>query len=498
MVSYKNFISFIIILLVSNSIYGQNGLIDYEVEAGTILGKGENAPFWLTANRYGKYATLSRSAFAAAALNYRQELNKGWRINAGVEFAGNTGFDNHFFIHQGFAEASWKKIRLTMGSREQYPFLREDIRLSSGSMVEGFNARPLPQIRIEVSEYVSVPFTKDWLQLKGYFAYGWFLDGNWQRDFVTAEKKFVDKTLYHGKGLLVKVGNPETKCWEVEIGLQMTTQFGGIQYRKLADGNVEELFQMPSSFSEYLNVIFPSKGGEDTPNGDQLNVEGNVLGAWLGAFTYCFDNGSKLRIYAEHYFEDHSQMFMQYGIWKDGFLGVEYTFPKGLWIEKILWEGINTTDQSGPILYEWYDANFENIQISACDDYYNHSFYGAWQYYGQALGHPLLLSPIYSTDESISFRSNRMKAYHLGVCGSFSREWNYTLKGSWTRNWGTYNNPTDDILHQFCGMGSVTYRADWAKGWQATLEVGLDIGKYPDNAVGVMLTIKKKGVIWKK
>ena len=277
----------------------------------------------------------------------------------------------------------------------------------------------------------------------------------------------------------------------------MATQFGGTQYKKKADGSTEELFQMPSSFSDYLNVIFPLKGGEDTPDSDQLNVEGNVLGAWLGAFSYHFNNGAKLRIYAEHYFEDHSQMFMQYGFWKDGFLGVEYTFPKVFWIEKILWEGMNTTDGSGPISYEWFDASFEGIQISACDNYYNHSFYGAWQHYGQAMGHPLLLSPIYNTG-SISFRSNRTKAHHLGICGSFSREWDYTLKGSWTRNWGTYNNPTDDVLHQFSGMGSVTYRAGWAKGWQATLEAGLDIGKYPGDAVGIMLTIKKKGVIWGK
>lgn len=495
---YKKFICFCSILLINNIAYGQDTLLEYEVEAGTILGKGDNAPFWLTANRYGKYATLPRSAYAAAALNYRQELNKGWRINAGAEIIGSTGPDNNFFLQQGFVEIAWKKIGLIVGSREQHPFLGEDIRLSSGAMVEGFNARPFPQLRIEVPEYVSVPFTKDWLQLKGYFTYGWFQDGDWQRDFVTANKKFVDKTLYHGKGLLFKVGNPTTKNWEIEIGLQMATQFGGSQYKKLTDGSTQELFQMPSSFSDYLNVILPMKGGEDTPTSDQLNVEGNVLGTWLGAFSYHFSNGSNLRIYAEHFFEDESQMFMQYGFWKDGFLGVEYTFPQDFWIEKILWEGMNTTDQSGPILYEWYAANFENIQISACDNYYNHSFYGAWQNYGQAMGHPLLLSPIYNTDGSISFRSNRMKAHHLGVCGSIGTEWNYALKGSWTRNWGTYNNPTDDVLHQFSGIGSVTYRPEWAKGWQATLEAGLDVGKYPGNAAGIMLTVKKKGVIWKK
>ena len=495
---FYRFISTFCVLLVSGFAYGQNAILKYDVEAGTILGGGDKAPFWLTTNRYGKYSTLPQSAFASAGIVYRQKMNYGWRFNVGAEIAGSTGMYNNIFAQQGFAEVAWKKIGLSFGSKEREAFLNEDRRISSGAMLEGWNARPFPQLRIEVPEYLTVPFTKNWLHLKGYFAYGWLVDGEWQRDFVSPGRNFVDNILYHGKGLLFKIGNQEKKRWELEVGLQVTTMFGGTRYKKLNDGGVEKLFEMPSSFKDYLSVILPMAGGDDTPNSDQLNVEGNVMGAWLGSFAYRFENDSRLRVYADHFFEDESQMFMQYGLWKDGFIGVEYTFPKGLWIEKILWEGVNTTDQSGPIGYEWFDASFEGIQISACDNYYNHGFYGAWQYYGQAMGHPLVLSPIYNENGSITFRSNRMKAHHIGVCGSIGTDWDYTVKGSWTRNWGTYNSPTDDVLHQVCLMGGVSYMPAWAKGWKASVEAGVDIGKYPGNAAGVMITLKKEGVIWKK
>ena len=91
-----------------------------------------------------------------------------------------------------------------------------------------------------------------------------------------------------------------------------------------------------------------------------------------------------------------------------------------------------------------------------------------------------------------------MKANHIGVCGSIGTDWDYSVKGSWTRNWGTYDNPTNDVLHQVYLMGGVSYMPAWAKGWKASVEAGVDIGKYPGNAAGVMITLKKEGVIWKK
>ena len=68
-------------------------------------------------------------------------------------------------------------------------------------------------------------------------------------------------------------------------------------------------------------------GGSDTPWGDQVNVEGNHLGSWNFAINYYLKDW-KFRAYLEHFFDDHSQMFWQYGRWKDGQIGIEITLPK--------------------------------------------------------------------------------------------------------------------------------------------------------------------------
>ena len=52
-------------------------------------------------------------------------------------------------------------------------------------MVESNNARPIPQIRLEVPDYVAIPGTHKWLHLKGHIAYGRFTDDKWQEHFTS-------------------------------------------------------------------------------------------------------------------------------------------------------------------------------------------------------------------------------------------------------------------------------------------------------------------------
>lgn len=78
-------------------------------------------------------------------------------------------------------------------------------------------------------------------------------------------------------------------------------------------------------------------------------MEGNMLGSWNFALNYYLGEW-KFRAYLEHYFEDTSQMFWEYGRWKDGQIGLEISFPKNRWITSAVWEGLCTKDQAGPIV----------------------------------------------------------------------------------------------------------------------------------------------------
>ena len=157
--------------------------LTYRVEASATAGCGDYAPLWLTANRQGLSGVETRSAYLRAGVAWQRELNRGWRVWAGLDLAGTYGQTAPFVVQQAYADVGWRWGNLSLGSKERWPEMK-DPELSSGAMVEGSNARPVPQARLEIPEYVAVPGTKQWLALKGHIAYGRFTDDGWQRDFA--------------------------------------------------------------------------------------------------------------------------------------------------------------------------------------------------------------------------------------------------------------------------------------------------------------------------
>lgn len=470
--------------------------LKYQVELGTTAGNGTYAPLWFTANRYGLSSSEPNSGYLRAGIAYEKELKRNWKVAAGIDLAGTVNHQNSFNVQQLYADISWKVLNLSIGIKERKGFpLEKNTALSSGMMVEGPNAHPLPQIRAEMPEFWNVPGTKGWFAFKGHIAYGSFAEYDWQRNHVNPGGTFTENVLYHSKSLMLRFGNKERFPLEFEAGILMAAQFGGNRYRKQADGSVTLETDMPENLKAYWKAFFPQAGGEDTPYGEQTNIEGNQVGSWNFALN-CYMGDWKFRAYLEHYFEDHSQMFWEYGRWKDGQLGLEITFPKNRWITSAVWEGISTKDQTGPLLYNGFDGQFPEYQISGNDDYFNHYIYGAWQYMGMGMGNPLVPAPIYNEDHSISFRSSRIRANHLGISGNPSSEWSYRLLVSFARYWGTYYNPLDKQRKQFYSLYEAAYSPRWAKGWSASLALGLDRGNYLGNSTGGMLTLRKTGIIF--
>lgn len=114
------------------------------------------------------------------------------------------------------------------------------------------------------------------------------------------------------------------------------------------------------------------------------------------------------------------------------------------------------------------------------------------------MGHPLLPGPAYNESHQIRFRSNRMRAHHIGISGSPFRDWQYRLKLSLTRHWGTYDEPLPEVTHQTSGLAEVTYRPGAWNGWAFSLAVAADRGGLIGNSVGGLFTIRKEGILWRK
>lgn len=469
--------------------------LSYRVEAGGNISGGTYAPLWFTANRDGLSSQKPNSGYVRAGLYYRKELGHHWRVDAGLDLAGAVSQASDFVVQQAYTDISWRFLRLSLGSKERegFPLIKNE-RLSSGMMVEGSNAHPVPQIRIDIPEYVAVPGTGGWLALKGHLAYGAFTDDRWQEAFVASGNYWARDVMYHSKSLMFRIGNRKKFPLEFEIGMLMAAQFAGDQMLKNTDGTSSVRIDMPDGIKSFFKALIPTSGGNDTPWGDQVNVEGNHLGSWNFALTY--QGGDwRLRAYLEHYFDDHSQMVWQYGRWKDGQLGIEINLPANRWVGTVLVETMSTKQQTGPILYDEFAGSL-GYQVSAADNYYNNYCYQAWQHWGQGMGNPLLPSPIYNDDGQLTFKSNRVCSWHIGVDGAPSDEWKWRVLTSFARHWGTYAVPLDKLCRQFSSLYEVTYSPQWAMGLSFTVGLGLDRGNYLGNSTGGMLTISKTGQIF--
>lgn len=492
----RNITMLLVALLLNLAVAAQEkdkGMLTYRAELGVTAGGGDFAPLWLSANRYGLPGIKPNNGYLRAGMQYEKSFSDRFSLKAALDLAGGYNLEAKFVVQQAYVDLKYRKFVFSFGSKERAGFpLEKNTELSSGMLVEGMNTRPIPQVRIELPEYLYVPGTKQMFAIKGHLAYGVFMQNSYQRNSTSEGNIYTTNVLYHSKSIMFKVGNEKKFPLSGEFGLLMTTQFGGTVWEKKATGD-EFVLKMPHGVKAFLKAFFPISGGKDTPEGEQVNVEGNHLGSWNFALSYTAENW-KARLYYEHFFDDHSQMFFEYGRWKDGHIGIELTLPKNRYLSTLLWEGFSSYDQTGSILHDKTEKFPE--QVSGNDNYYNHYFYNGWAHAGRGIGYPMIVGPAYNTDGSQNIRSTRQRSIHFGLSGNPCDEVKWRILLSHSRNWGRYYDPYTEVKKQFSSLYEVTYMPRWAEGWNASVALGIDRGSYLGNNTGAMLTIKKTGKIF--
>lgn len=478
---------------------GEN--IQYKATLQGTVGSDDIAPFWFTNNRYGLSTTDPNSIWARAAIgrNVEADSARNWRIGYGLDLAGGiSSNDTRFVIQQAFADLQYKAIRLSVGQKER-PIELKNQRLSTGDMVLSNNARPIPQVRLELPDFWTIPRTKGWLHLKAHIAYGIYTDNGWQDDFTAGTTNLrTHNSLFHSKAGFLKIGNTQKFPLTLTGGLEMAAQFGGEVWNleDRPDNPSPTAFQsnqkLPHGLKSFWHAFIP--GGGDSNDGGYDNAEGNQIGSWHLRLDY-HGKGWKASVYAEHLFEDHSQMFWQYP-WKDMLYGGELRLPKNPVVATVLYEHIRTTDQSGPIYHD-KTTNFPTA-IYGIDEYYNNHVYGAWQHAGYSLGNALLPSPVYNDNGRIGFKDNRIKAHHLGIEGLPTPEIGYRILYTYEKSLGTYDFPRTDPVKADFLMVEATYRPHKVKGLSVGVAYGQNWGKLLGQSKGVMLTASYTGWINKK
>ena len=478
----------LILFLVAPVIAGAQTMSE-RYEFSGMAGGGDYAPFWHTSNRQGVNGYGNESCYTRIGLAGEHIFsNRGVSLEWGADVVVGSDLTSTVFVQQGFVDLGWKMWKLSLGQKERWGAVQNP-RLSTGGLVESGNARPVPQVRIELPEYWTIPGTGKWLGIKGHLAYGWFTDENWQKDFVQAGKARTVGVRYHSKSGFLRFGNENKFPLTAEIGLYMVAQFGGTTYNHLNEPGV--VSNNPTRFKDYIMALIPLKGDSETNSIEQANVAGNVLGSWLGAVTWNADNW-KLRGYYEHVFDDHSQMFWEYGLWTEQLVGIELQLEKGSWLKGIVLEYFNLKNQSGPV---YHDTTSEiPDQISARDNNYWHHTYNGWFNYGRMIGTPLVTSPVYNTDGTVDVYNNRVEAFHIGLEGAPCEWLGYRVLYSRSNNWGTYRKPFKDIKVNRSALVELTFTPEFLHNWSVTTSFAFDKGDlYGDNCGGMVTFIRKIG-----
>lgn len=481
--------------------------VTYKVEAAATASSGDFAPLWLTANRHGLSSVEPCSGYLRAAVERPIETDSchSWRVGYGADLVAAAGHTSYAFPHQLYAEVEWRMLRLELGQKERsLPLMNDE--LSTGGMTFSRNARPVPQIRAGIPNWTNISGRSHFLAIRGHAAYGMLTDGRWQRDFATTQGSnhlYAQRVLYHSKDIYFRFGNPHRFPLTGVFGLQMVGEFGGKVFN-LSDraGTGNDNFStnqvMSHGIKDFWHAFVP--GGSDVNDGPFANVAGNQLGSWVFSLDWNTPSWG-LRAYYDHYFDDHSQMFFQYG-WRDHLFGLEAHLPTNRIVSTIVYEHLSTTDQSGAVYHDI--TSVLPYPIYGLDQYYSHHIYGAYQHWGQTLGNPLLLSPIYNDDHAAVSQQyrltpfhSRIRAHHIALTGQPMSELSWRLLFTHQHSLGCYNLNIEDARATHLLLEADYSPKAWA-GWTFSLGLAHTGGSLMPQSEGLQFTVRKTGIIKKK
>nr|WP_295930064.1 capsule assembly Wzi family protein [uncultured Dyadobacter sp.] len=445
-----------------------------------VAGYGSTAsrtPFWLHANQWGIVPTSGQVLSGRAGVEGRKLLSKDslsapkWSFAYGAELVGNAAEQSKLLIPQAYAGIAFKSFQLTVGRRKQYVGFNDN-ELGTGAYMWSGNALPVPRVQLGFESYV--PLIRNFLYFKGFYSDG-YLDG---KRPVTSELKF------HNKSLFIRLGKPDGKL-KLHGGFNHAVQWGGKSPYFTENG------QMPKGFDKYWYVItgFKPKGKvSGISSFDETNRIGNHVASIDFGLELDFQSVNVM-FYRQNLVEDGSLFYLN-NI-KDGLNGLTFKMKdregKYFSLERLTFELLYTKSQGGS---EATDGN----RIRGKDDYFNNGqVRDGWSYHGRGLGTPFITPqtennwPRYA---DFFTNNNRVWVIHSGMKGKLNAA-TWTTKLSLSSNEGTYDQPLPDKTYQFSGILAFEAPVKLLGGSNVRAAVSVDQGKLFDNAVGLMLAIRK-------
>jgi len=444
----------------------QNDTIKYDVGFLGMASSGKYAPFWLQSDQYGKISSTPFSAGILAGVSKEFGPKKGlfdYRFKANLLLQTDKDKTTAVF-HEYYVHARFSVFDFIVGAREEV-LGNQDSTLSCGGFLFSKNARPMPKVTLGIEHFTAVPFTAGYLEFKGAISHGWFLDNI-----------YTTNLLLHHKYLYGRIGGKLPV--HLQYGVDHVAQWGG---------TVPGSGKQPTDFSAFKDIFFGRAGGADATRNDQLNALGNHI----------ISQSMKLDVdIADFRVSGYWQNLSEDGpvklIWStmnkpDGLWGITVRNAKFPFIKGILYEYLNTTDQSGP----YHDK--DGLVYGGDDNYFNNGIYqNGWTYYSRTIGTPFISSPLYNRDGAVSVENNRVIVHHFGMEGDVSG-YSYKLLSSFSKNYGSYGSPYPAMIRNTSLLLEVNKKIPAWSNIEVGCSVGADFGKLYGKSVGCLFSIRKTG-----
>ncbi len=472
----------------------------YRSELFGSLATGDNTPFWMLYHNWGMVPLEADNFYVRGGIFHDQQINQDWSFNLGLDIAASSPHSySTVWIQQAYGELNWKTLRLNIGAKEDYTSLLDE-NLSSGDFDLSNNARPMPEIKGSLSDFILVPYTKGNMYIKGDFSVGKYMDGNWQEDTAFPNNQSYTKgVLAHHKSIYFRFGNiNKSNKLQFTFGMDHQVQWGGTLYQYSKSTGEYIIQEQPHGFDDFLRVMIAKEGSSGSSGADSAYVAGSQVGSYLFKFDYKLKDSDILSLYLHHFFDDGSGMVFEN--YRDMLLGIQYKSSQKKLLSNVVFEYIYTKNQTGPIHFNiMMDEAHSDLRSkgNGNDNYYNNVDYiQGRSYYGRTLGTPLFLSPEFNHNGSLEFKSSRIISFHLGMEGYFMQNFGYRLLATTGQTWGRYYVPYISVRDGFTSNLDLMYSYPHIKGLDFKLSLGFNTGDFFDgNTFGAGITVTKRGII---
>ncbi|MEO7312951.1 MAG: capsule assembly Wzi family protein [Chitinophagaceae bacterium] len=432
-------------------------------------------PLWLTANRFNSISEQKTDLAVAVSIWNQVPLNfLHWHLtdssgprypilSYGLGIENNNHFKT-FFLQEYFVKIGRKRWLISAG-RYRETTGANDADLSTGSLGISSNALPVPKISVGSNNYVDVPFSNGWVQLKVQIAHGWF-----------GANRYTKNSLLHEKLLYIRLGKKRFRF------------FGGLQHFVEWAGSREGR-EYDHSWENFFNVFLGKElKGDGAPQNTALlpNREGDQRAVVEWGFDYDLPH-----FLVHFYHQTPLENAQGIHLLNNRLAGVGIQPKEAVWLKRMVFEFISTvqTDDNYPALYR--------------QSFYNNGVYrSGWDYHDRIIGTPLFINrqraskyfpgvPPFNPDAAPDSLSSLNNIYinnvvggHIGVMLGNNNLNTRTLV-TYTRNHNLVNGRS---YNQWYTLQEVSYRL-LKQRLTATVAIAFDAGELTKN-IGLLAGIE--------